>query len=82
MEKEITIRTINIIKMCLLKIYQAEDEDYPNRRVVAANQEAIRYYLKDYSEEQQKELRDIINWYDNDCISKLEKYGWKIIKEK
>lgn len=81
MNKEITIRTINIIKMCLLKIYQAEDEDYPNRRVVAANQEAIRYYLKDYSEEQQKELRNIINWYDNDCISKLEKAGWKI-KEK
>lgn len=82
MNKEITIRIVNIIKMCLLKIYQAEDEDYPNRRVVAANNRAIDHYLKDYSKEQQYELLNIIRWHNDNCVKELEKTGWKVIKGK
>ena len=82
MNKEISIRTINNIKECLYRIFEAEDDDYPNRRVVAANQEAIRYYLKDYSKEQQYELLNLIRWDNDNCVSNLEKYGWKIIREK
>lgn len=87
MEKEISIHTINRVQMCLYRIFDAKDEDCPNRRVIAANERAIGHYLKDYSEEQQKELLKIIdvdfNWRDDgsNCISELEKLGWKIKEE-
>lgn len=82
MNKEISIKTINNIKECLYRIFDAEDEDYPNRRVVAANNRAIDHYLKDYSKEQQYELLNLIRWHNDNCVKELEKAGWKIIREK
>lgn len=91
MNKEIKMITLNKIKECLYRIYEAEDEDCPNRIVIAANNRAIDYdlidyYLKDYSEEQKQELLEILDveflfdWH-YDCVLELEKLGWKIKEE-
>ncbi len=82
MNKEIKMITLNKIKECLYRIFDAEDEDYPNRRVVAANERAIEHYLKDYSEEQKRELLSIIQWHNDNCVKGLEKAGWEIIKRR
>lgn len=85
MNKEISIRTINNVKKCLLRIYEAEDNDYVDDnyyKKIKANERAINHYLKDYSDEQQRELRDHICWYDDNCSASLEKIGWKIIRGK
>lgn len=85
MNKEISIRTINNVKKCLLRIFEAEENDYVDDnyyKKISANERAINHYLKDYSDEQQKELRDYICWYNDDCSASLEKIGWKIIRGK
>lgn len=85
MEKEISIQTINKIKMCLLRIYEAEENDYVDEnyyRKITANNRAISHYIKDYSDEQQRELLNHICWYDDNCSKSLEKLGWKIIRGK
>lgn len=80
MNKEIKMVTINRIKLCLLKIFEAEDDDIPNHKIIAANNRAIDHYLKDYSKEQQEELLRLIRWSNDDCCSELEKNGWTILK--
>lgn len=81
MNKEISIKTINNIKECLYRIFDAEDDDCVNRKKVSANERAIDHYLKDYSKEQQYELLNLILWKNDNCVSELEKAGWKIIRE-
>lgn len=81
MNKEISIKTINNIKECLYRIFDAEDDDCVNRKKVSANERAIDHYLKDYSEEQKKELLSVIKWHEGGTAPKLEKLGWKIIRE-
>ena len=83
MNKEISTRTLINIKVCLYRIFKAEDVyDYADYRKVAANERAIEHYLKDYSEEQKQELLSVINWNDDNCSLKLKKLGWKIIKRR
>lgn len=82
MNKEIPMITLNKIKQCKLRIFEAEDDDYVDYRTVKANERAIERYLKDYSEDQRQELLRTIEWYDDDCASKLEKQGWKILRGK
>lgn len=81
MNKEIRMITLNRIKDCLLRIFEAEDDDIVNNKIVAANVRSIMRYLKDYSKEQQKELLKLIRWTNDDCCSELEKNGWKVIRE-
>lgn len=81
MTKEISIRTINNVKECLYRIFDAEDDDCVNRKKVSANERAIDHYLKDYSEEQKKELLSIMQWHSGGTAQKLERLGWKIIRE-
>lgn len=82
MNKEIKMVTINKIKHCLLKIFEAEDDDIPNHKIIGANNRAIMHYLKDYSKEQQEELFKLIKWTNDNCCVELEKTGWKVIREK
>ena len=82
MKKEIQMITLNRIKDCLLRIFEAEDDDIVNNKIVAANVRSIMHYLKDYSKEQQEELLKLIRWTNDNCCSELEKNGWKVIKEK
>lgn len=82
MNKEIKMVTINKIKCCLLKIFEAEDDDIPNHKIIGANSRAIMHYLKDYSKEQQEELFKLIRWSNDNCCAELEKVGWKVIRGK
>ena len=82
MNKEIKMVTINKIKCCLLKIFEAEDDDIPNHKIIGANNRAIDHYLKDYSKEQREELFKLIRWTNDDCCTELEKAGWKVIRKK
>ena len=82
MSKEIRMVTLNRIKYCLLRIFEAEDDDIPNRKIIGANNRALDYYLKDYSETEKDELLRLIRWTNDDNASNLEKHGWRVIREK
>lgn len=41
MNKEIRMITLNRIKRCKLRIFEAEDEDWVNWKIVRANERAI-----------------------------------------
>ena len=85
MNKQINIYYINKIKNCLMKLYEAEDNDAPNRRIIARNENAINKYLDKagiIDKELRGELLRNIVWCDNDCKGKLEKLGWKILTDK
>ena len=85
MNKQINIYYINKIKDCLMKLWDAENDDVPNRRIIARNENAINKYLDKAGiidkELRQELLRNIV-WCDNDCKGKLEKLGWKILTDK
>ena len=82
MSKEIRMVTLNRIKCCLLRIFEAEDDDIPNLKIIDANNRALDYYLKSYSETEKDELLRLIRWTNDDNASELEKHGWKVIREK
>lgn len=82
MNKEISMKNLNQVKLCLLKIFEAEDDDIPNHKIIGANNRAIMHYLKDYSKEQQEELFKLIRWSNDNCCAELEKAGWKVIRGK
>lgn len=79
MAKEITIWTINQIKKCTLRLFEAEDDDIPNKRIISANERAINHYLKYKTEEEKRELLSIINWTNDNCIAKLQALGWNVL---
>lgn len=76
--KTITIYKINKIKKCLLRIFETEDDDIPNKRIISSNERAIDNYLKDYTKEEKDELLKVINWTNDNCVNDLEKLGWVI----
>lgn len=78
--KIISMHKINKIKCCQLRIFEAEDDDYPDRRIVNANERAIDHYLKYYSEEEKQELLKAIRWTNDDCASELVKLGWTVTR--
>ena len=85
MNKQIHIYYINKIKDCLMKLWDAENNDNPNRRIIARNENAINKYLDKagiIDKELRGELLRNIVWCDNDCKGKLEKLGWKILTDK
>ena len=73
---------LNKIKICKLRIFEAEDDDIPNMRKVRRNERVIDNLIKDYSQEEQDELRKSIRWNNDICCYILEQLGWEIIKEK
>lgn len=82
MNKQIDIYYINKIEECLMKLWDAENNDNPNRRIIARNENAINKYLDKagiIDKELRGELLRNIVWCDNDCKGKLEKLGWKIL---
>ena len=78
--KIISMFKINKIKGCQLRIFEAEDDDYPDRRKVSSNERAIDHYLEDYSEEEKQELLKAIRWTYDDCASELVKLGWTVTR--
>lgn len=81
MSKEIRMITLNRIKYCLLRIFEAEDDDIPNLKIIEANNRALDHYLKSYSETEKDELLRLIRWTNDNCCTELEKAGWKVIRE-
>lgn len=78
--KQITIKTLNKVKRLQLKMFEYGDDE--NRRGEVNCENALWYkVLKDYTEEEKKELLDLIRWTNDDCSSLLEAKGWKVIKE-
>lgn len=60
--REIKMSWVAKIQIATMKIFYAEDEDYPNYRVIRPNERAIDHYLSlitDNKEEQEKILRAI-----------------------
>lgn len=80
MKKEIRMVTLNRIKDCLLRIFEAEDDDIPNLKIIGANNRALDHYLKDYSETEKDELLRLIRWTNDDNASELEKHDWRVIR--
>lgn len=83
--KKIHIHYINRIKTCLRKIFEAEDTDYVDGRVVSANNKAIEHWLDKANitdPVERKELMDNIDWCWDNCAGNLEKLGWEIIRGK
>jgi len=80
--KTIKMSVLNKIKICSLRIFEAEDDDYPDRRIVARNQRTIDNLLKNYTEEERIELVNNIRWEVSNCSLKLEQLGWEITKGK
>ena len=76
MMKEIELITINKLKKYKLNIFEAEDDDVPNYRKVRRNEREIDKLLKDYSEEEQREIHQLVRWHNNNCVELLEQNGW------
>lgn len=82
--KEIKLITINKIKKCLLKIFEEEDSNEPNIKIIRANKGAITRLLHPYYflGEEEEELLSNISWTNDNCVKKLEDLGWKVLREK
>ena len=44
MNKEISMKILNQVKLCLLRIFEAEDDDIPNHKIIGANNRALDHY--------------------------------------
>ena len=81
MNKRIHIYYINQIKGCMLNIFEAEDDDYPNRRKVVANERTIEHWLDKagiFDKNLRQELWENIKWTNDDCTTTLENLGWEV----
>ena len=82
--KTIHIYYINRIKDCDLRIFEAEDSDYPDYNVVRANIRAINHWLCKAGITDEKEKEEILDkcvWYGDNCSEALEKLGYFMKKE-
>lgn len=82
MSKIISMYDLNKIKKSKLRIFEAEDEDIPNNRIIARNERILDKVLKKYNDKEQQELIENIRWQNDNCAIELEKLGWTITKEK
>ncbi len=82
--KRIDVCYINKIKNCQLRIFEAEDDDFVDRRIVRINERAIEHWL-DKAEIKDKILRyelvENIKWNNDNCCEVLEKLLWRIQHE-
>ena len=77
--KIITYKQLNEIKDFMLKIFEELDDDYYDWRKVRNWERAIDNRLKQCTEEERAEAWDLIKWHNDDCVSLLEKHGWKVV---
>lgn len=84
-EKKIHIYFINKIKALDEKIFEYQDECPPNYRAVKRCEMHTRKWLEKagiWGEKLHHEILSCINWADDNCVEKLEKIGWKVIRGK
>lgn len=85
MKKEIHVFFVNKLKNLDGKIYDEEDQDYPDRRKTSAYQREYEKWLdkagiKDG--ELRQEIKCSIQWCDDDCVGILESKGWTVLAGK
>lgn len=88
--KPIKLYHIMKIQKATINLFEAQDEDYPDGRVVQANERAIQYWLDKITKnkEEQRKILDIIerqNWNTKDCTYKpicdeLRNLGYEILE--
>ena len=82
MDKQIHIYYINKIKNLDLKIFEYEDDDYPNYRAVNICERNIEKWLDKAGindKELRQEIKEICVWSRDLCATLLESKGWKIL---
>jgi len=89
--KSIKLSYIEKIQKATMRIFEAEDEDYPDRRIVSINNRAIQHWLEKITSnvDEQNVILTIIknnNFNDKDLTFKpicdeLRKEGYEIIEE-
>lgn len=82
MSKTIHMYYINKIKDCTYRIFEQEDDDFPNGRIIKRNYRAIEQWLDKAGitdEKLRSELLHNIYWTCDNCKERLEKLGWKVI---
>ena len=82
-EKKIHIYYINHIKRLDYKIFEYEDDDYPNWRGVQICERHIQKWLDKAGITDKKlkeEILSILSWCDDKCCEKLEDLGWEVLK--
>lgn len=85
MNKIIHMYYINKIKTAKLKIFEAEDDDYPDLKTLRANERAIEHCLEKANIKDNKlreELLYNIQWTNDDWVSRLKELGWTIITDR
>ena len=93
--KEATVKQIKLyhiakVQRATVRLFEAQDEDYPDGRVVKANERAIQHWLGKITDnkEEQRKILDIIerqNWNTTDVTYKpicdeLRKLGYEILE--
>lgn len=82
MNKQIHIYYINRIKNLDRKIFEYEDDDYPNYKAVNICERHIEKWLDKAGitdKELRREVRECCSWCDDNCVKKLKDKGWEII---
>ena len=84
-KKKIHIYYVNKIKNLDYKIFEQEDNDYPNYIVVRSCERWKKHWLDKANvldEELRKEVLSICLWHYDDAKTKLEARGWQILEGK
>ena len=81
-KKKIHVFFINKIKNLDYKIFEYQDEDCVNTRAVKNCERHIENWLAKAGVERKfyQEVLSCINWADDNCVEKLEKLGWTVIR--
>ncbi len=88
--KQIKLYHIVKIQSATIRLFEAEDDDYPDGRVIKANERAIKHWLDKITtdETEQRKILDIIerqNWNTEDYTFKpicdeLRALGYEILE--
>lgn len=88
--KQIKLYHIAKIQSATIRLFEAQDDDYPDGRVIKANERAIKHWLDKITtdEAEQRKILDIIerqNWNTSDYSFKpicdeLRKLGYEILE--
>lgn len=67
MKKQIKLSTIAKIQRATMRIFEAQDQDYPDNKVVASNERAIQHYLDNITSDTNKQVK---------ILNAIEKENW------
>ncbi len=92
MNKQIKMSTIAKIQRCTMRIFEAQDEDYPDNRVVVSNERAIQHYLADITSDTNEQCK-ILNAIESENFNtkdytfkpicdNLRQLGYEIVEGK